>query len=434
MNNTFKKLGLSVIGIGIAAAVAYAAGVTYDLHKSYAISDTSVNDEVAPTQAQIQHGLYVAHAADCAACHTAQGGKPFAGGYAIGTPFGQIESSNITSDKETGIGNWTLAQFDRAVRHGKGTHGYLYPAMPYTAYSQMTDGDVRDLWAYMRTVAPVENRVIEDKLPFPFNQRWLMGGWNLLFFKPQVFKADPTKSVDYNRGAYLVEGPGHCAACHTGKNFLGGDTADFLQGGSLDGWYAPDITPNPHAGIGTWSEADIAAYLKAGSNDKAVSTGPMTEAVENSTQYLTDADLHAIAVYLKAQTPSTTTAPAAVSADDSAMKLGQRVYESQCIACHVSNGNGVRKMIPPFAGSSIVKASDPATLLHMVLLGSDGPQTETNPTGAGMPRFDWKLSDDEVAAVLTYVRNSWGNAAPPVSQTSAQQARAKLGAQAWIGH
>ncbi|WP_414439735.1 cytochrome c [Burkholderia sp. 22PA0106] len=433
MKRSIKKLGAGIAGVGLAAIAAFAAGVTYDLHKTYAMSGAAGAEEGA-TQAEIRHGMYVARAADCAACHTAKGGQPFAGGYPIVTPFGKIESSNITPDAATGIGGWSLARFDRAVRHGKGTHGYLYPAMPYPAYSKMTDGDIRDLWAYVRTIAPVTHRVMENRLSFPFNQRWIMGGWNLMYFKPQVFTPDPSKSVDYNRGAYLVEGAAHCAACHTAKNLLGGDSDLFLQGGALNGWNAPDITPNPHGGIGAWSEADIAAYLKSGANEKAVSAGPMTEAIENSTQYLTDADLHAIAVYLKGQKPSTTTAPAAVAGSDAQMALGKRVYESQCIACHVSNGNGVRDMIPPLANSTGVKAANPATLLHMVMVGSDGQQTETNPTGAGMPRFDWRLSDEEVAGVLTYVRNAWGNAAPAVTPAAASKARTDLDARAWIGH
>lgn len=431
---TTIKFGLTLVGLGVVAALAYGAAVTYDLNRTIDPPAGAENESGAVTPAQIARGLYVSRAADCAACHTAAAGAPMAGGYALGTPFGKIYSSNITADKATGIGNWTFAQFDRAVRHGQGSHGYLYPAMPYTAYAWMTDSDMRDLWAYIRTVTPVTQKVVENRLPFPYDQRWLMGGWNLLFFHPRPFQADPSKSVEYNRGAYLVEGPGHCAACHTGKNFLGGDSSQFLQGGALDGWYAPDLTPNPHVGLGSWSVADIARYLKTGANEHAVASGPMTEAIEDSTEYLTDADLHAIGTYLQGQKPSGGTPPAPLAAGDASMTLGKRVYESQCIACHVSSGNGIRQMIPSLAGSPVINSGDPATLLQMVLKGGDGPQTETNPTGAGMPRFDWKLSDDEVAAVLTYVRNTWNNAAPAVDSATVQKARSQLGAQAWIGH
>ncbi|SDR55512.1 Cytochrome c, mono-and diheme variants [Paraburkholderia fungorum] len=427
----FKRIATTIFGLAGIAAVIYGVGVTWDLHRTYT---STAQDSDAPDDAQLARGRYVAYSADCAACHTAPGAAPFAGGYPLATPFGKILSSNITSDKDTGIGSWTLAQFDRAVRHGQGSHGYLYPAMPYTSYARMTDADVRDLWAYVHSLAPVNHRVVEDQLPFPYSQRWLLGGWNLLFFRAQPFRDDSTKSVEYNRGAYLVEGAGHCAACHTAKNFLGGDSAAFLQGGSLAGWYAPDLTANPHVGVGAWSVDDIATYLATGSNEKAVSSGPMTEAIENSTQHLTSADLHAIGVYLKAQRSSSDAPAQPVAATDAAMVLGKRVYESQCIACHVSNGSGIRRMIPAFVNSPTLLSNNPATLLHIVLMGEDGPQTHANPTGAGMPRFDWKLSDDEVAAVLTYTRNSWGNAAPAVSAGTVAQARKQLVSQNWIGH
>ncbi|WP_144107447.1 c-type cytochrome [Paraburkholderia sp. BCC1886] len=432
MNKSIKTIGATVIGLAVAGAVVYAAGVEYDLNRPARMESAMAPE--GTVEAQIARGKYVAFAADCAACHTSKGGgAPFAGGYSLETPFGTILSSNITSDKETGIGNWSLEQFDRAVRHGKGSHGYLYPAMPYTAYASMSDGDIRDLWAYVKTIAPVSHPVVENQLPFPYNQRWLLGGWNALFFHAQPFKADDTKSVEYNRGAYLVEGAGHCAACHTGKNFLGGDSSAFLQGGSLSGWYAPDLTPNPHVGLGTWSIDDIVGYLQTGSNEKTVSSGPMTEAIENSTQHLNPSDLRAIAVFLKGQKPSPSVPPSTLSADDESMQLGKRVFESQCIACHASNGTGVRRMIPALAGNAAVNSNDPASLLQVVLKGEEAPMTAGNPTAAGMPRFDWKLSDDEIASVLTYVRNSWGNGAPAVSAKSVATVRASEGAKAWLG-
>ncbi|WP_347555431.1 cytochrome c [Robbsia sp. KACC 23696] len=431
MNKNIKRIGATVVGLGVVAAVAYGAAVTYDLHRQDGI--TEAPDAQDATDAQIARGKYVAYAADCAACHTVSGQKPFSGGYALHTPFGEIQSSNITSDKETGIGNWTLSQFDRAVRHGKGSHGYLYPAMPYTAYTKMSDGDIRDLWAYMRTIPAVNRPVVENQLPFPFNQRWSLAAWNALYFHPGTFQPESGQSAEYNRGAYLVNGPGHCAACHTGKNFLGGDSPAFLQGGALQGWYAPDLTPNAHVGLGNWSVADLTSYLKTGSNDKTVSSGPMTEAVENSTQHLTDTDLNAIAVYLTSLPASTDNRTTPVAAAEKTMVLGKLVYESQCIACHVSNGQGIRRMIPALAGSPVVNANDPSTLLQMVLKGGNGPQTAGNPTGAGMPRFDWKLSNDDIAAALTYVRNAWGNAAPAVDEQAVATARSQLQAKAWSG-
>lgn len=435
MNTPFKRGMRIIVGVLVLGAVGYGAGVAWDLHRSLpepaAAADTG-------TPAQEARGLYVARTADCVACHTAPGGQSFSGGYPLDTPFGTILASNITQDKETGIGRWTLAQFDRAVRHGQGSHGYLYPAMPYTAYVKMTDGDIADLWAYMRTVPPVAQKVVENQLPFPFSQRWVLGGWNMLFLRatlpqPALAATDTAQSVEYLRGKYLVDGPGHCAACHTAKGVLGGDSSAYLQGGQLGDWYAPNLTSNAHLGLGKWTVGDIAQYLKTGANAYAVASGPMTEAVENSTQHFTDADLTAIGVYLKALAalPATQAAPAAV--DTAVMQTGKLVYESQCIACHVSNGQGVRSMIPGFVQSGVVNAPHADTLMRMVLLGADGPVTASNPTGAGMPRFDWRLSDDDVAAVLTYMRNSWGNAAAPVTEKSVTGARARMQAHAWIG-
>lgn len=305
--------------------------------------------------------------------------------------------------------------------------------MPYTAYSRMSSQDIADLWAYVKTIPPVNNKVVEDQLPFPYNQRWLLGGWNMLFFRDHTFVADPSKDAEFNRGAYLVDGAEHCMACHTAKNMLAGDVSAYAQGGALDGWYAPDLTPNPHVGLGQWSIADITHYFHSGSNGKAVSAGPMTEAVENSTQYLTEQDLRAIAVYLKGLPASPTSAPQPLPATEASIQLGQRVYLSQCAACHKSNGTGVTHMIPALANSAVIQSPDTSTVLHMILKGGGGPQTVGNPTGAGMPRFDWKLSDEQIAAVASYVRHSWGNAGSHVDASAVSRARAALKASDWSG-
>ncbi|MFL9991420.1 cytochrome c [Paraburkholderia sediminicola] len=381
-----------------------------------------------PAAEAVERGRYLARAGDCIACHTAQGGQPFAGGLAIDTPFGKIVASNITPDKQTGIGDWSEAEFIRAVKQGVGKHGeYLYPAMPYTAYAKVSDQDLRDIKAYLDTVPAVNNKVEANRLPFPFNIRLLMFGWNLLFFDKTPFKADPKQSVEWNRGAYLVQGLGHCASCHTPKNFLGGDGA-ALQGGELQGWYAPEISGNTHVGLGGWSVDDIAAYLKNGGNNRSVASGPMAEAVTDSTQYLTQADLRAIGVYLKSFPGSDKAAPATLDAGSEPMRLGHQVFLSNCAACHRSNGTGVPAMVSSLSASAGVQQPNPANLLRTILIGSRGAVTESNPTGAAMPNFSWKLSDAEVAAVATYVRNSWGNAADAVTAEQAGKARASLGA------
>ena len=427
----FRRTGIAIGVVVVAGLVGYASYTAYGLNKSW--PQALKSETGAGLQEQIKRGEYVSRLSDCTACHTQQGGKPFAGGYHIQTPFGEILSSNITSDKETGIGNWTQEQFDRAVRHGIGSHGYLYAAMPYNAYAKLTDRDLTDLWAYVRTIPAVKKKVVENQLPFPFNQRWTLAGWNLLYVKGGVFQPSANQSDEINRGAYLVEGPGHCASCHTAKNLLGGDSSDYLQGGALDGWHAPDLTPNPHTGLGSWSREDIVSYLQTGTNNTAVSSGPMTEAIENSTQYMTRPDLEAIASYLKTLPASESVKPGPVSNGDTAMVVGKKVFDSQCAACHVSDGSGIRHMIPTLASNPQVNAADPSGLLNVVLKGSQGPFTHANPTAAGMPAFAWKLSDDNIADVMTYIRNSWGNAAAPVTPENVKKARENLKAQAWMG-
>ena len=380
--------------------------------------------------AQVARGLYLTRLGDCIACHTAAGGKPFAGGYALQTPFGKLVASNITPDKETGIGGWTQEEFNRAVRKGVGKHGeYLYSAMPYPAYSKVTDQDMVDMKAYLDTVAPVNNHVVSNQLPFPFNIRFMMFGWNLLFFHDAPFKNDDKQSVEWNRGAYLVDGLGHCAACHSAKNFLGGDKA-ALQGGELQGWWAPEITSNAYTGLGSWSVADLTAYLKTGGNVHSVASGPMAEAVTNSTQYFNDADLNAVAVYLKSFPGSDNKAGTPVASSDAAMVHGQTLFLANCAACHSSAGTGVEGMVSSLANSAGVRAPSPANLLQAVLIGSRGAVTQSNPTGAAMPNFSWKLSDGEIADIATYVRNSWGNASSTVSGGDVAKVRKNLEAQA----
>lgn len=427
--NTLKTFAALAVGCGV---IGFAGFFAFAQHGEQRTFPAIQADTSAPLQARIERGRYVAATADCAACHTVPGHAAYAGGYKLETPFGVIKASNITQDKDTGIGTWSLAQFDKAVRHGIGRDGYLYPAMPYPAYAKLTDQDMADLWAYMQTIEPVKQTVVENELPFPYNQRFLLAGWNLLFFQDKPFTPLPGVTPLVSRGDYLVNGPGHCAACHTGKNLLGGDVAQSLQGGTLQGWHAPDLTPNAHVGLGQWSSDDIVSYLKTGTNRLGVASGPMQEAVENSTQHLTDQDLQAIAAYLKQLPASADQAAPAVASTDAQMITGKVVMESQCEACHRADGAGVRNMIPAFKGNALVNAKDPSSLLNVLLLGADGPVTAGNPTGAGMPRFDWKMPDDDLAAVLTYVRNSWGNSAPAVSAQDVKKAREQLHAQAWL--
>jgi len=411
----------------VAGAMLYRGG---NVSTDNVADDTIKAADASPVSdaAAIKRGAYVAVAADCVACHNAPGSsEAFAGGYGLKTPFGVITSTNITPDRETGIGNWTERDFFRAVRHGKSPHGLLYPAMPYNAYVKLSDQDMHDLWAYMRTVKPVSKTNAPDQLGFPYNIRLMMAGWNMLFFDNSPFKSSEDQSADWNRGAYLVDGAGHCASCHTPKNGLGGDiTSEYLQGYTLQGWFAPEIAGNPHVGLGNWSNQDIAGYLKTGSNTKAVASGPMAEAVENSTQHMTDADLAAIATYLKSVKGSNDAAPQPLAETDAQMSHGKQLYEVNCSACHNVQGQGLEGMVTAFAGNPAIQSHGHGSLIQTVLKGGRAAITDSNPTGAGMPSFAWKLSDADIADVLTYVRNSWGNAAGPINADEVKSSRQSL--------
>ncbi len=378
---------------------------------------------------RIERGRYLAVLGDCAACHTAPGGQPFAGGLVLQTPFGKLVTPNITPDRDTGIGNMTNGEFLASLHRGRGRNGRrLYPAMPYPAYTKMTDDDVLAIRAYLATVAPVSNPVIANQLPFPLNIRLSMVFWNALNFTPGRYRPDPGKSAEWNRGAYIVQGAAHCGTCHTPKTLLGGDRNDVaLTGATLQGWYAPDITNDPRKGIGGWSKEDLVQYLKTGANDWTLASGPMADAVSHSTSGMTDQDIAAIATYLK-ESNAGSSAPerAPVSASDAAMRAGAAIYKDSCAACHKDAGSGEAHLFPRLAGSAAVQSSDPATLLRVVLQGTRAVSTAAMPTAPAMPAFDWRLDDAQVAAVLTYIRNNWGNAAPPVAAATFASARASL--------
>ena len=378
---------------------------------------------------RIERGRMLAVLGDCAACHTARGGEPFAGGLALQTPFGTLVAPNITPDRDTGIGNMTNDEFLAALHDGRGQNGRrLYPAMPYPTYTKMTDDDVLAIRAYLGTVAPVSNRVIVNQLPFPFSIRLAMAFWNRLNFTPGRFQPNPQKSAEWNRGAYIVEGPAHCGTCHTPKNLLGGDkTGRPLAGAALQGWFAPNITPNARQGIGNWSKDELARYLKSGTNSWTLASGPMADAVSHSTSKMTDEDLAAIATYLKdGDTGESAADPVAIAATDNAMRAGAAIYKDACAACHKDAGTGEVHLFPRLAGGALVQSDDPTTLARVVLQGTRAVATSGAPTAPAMPAFDWRLDDGEVAAVLTYIRNSWGNAASAVSTSAIANRREAL--------
>jgi mono/diheme cytochrome c family protein len=374
---------------------------------------------------QIERGRYLAILSDCGSCHTVQGSnQPLAGGRPIETPFGNIVAPNITPDPETGIGSWSDEQFDAAIRKGLRRDGSrLYPAMPYNTYTKMSRNDVLAIRAYLNTVTPVHNAVVANTLPFPFNIRASMRVWNALYFKEGEYQPNPHQSAEWNRGAFLVDGPGHCGACHTPKTFLGGDKADQYLGGSyLQGWSAPDITNDKRLGLGAWSKEDLVAYLKSGHNRVTAATGPMGEVVTLSTAFMTDPDLNAIAAYLKSL-PGRTDGPTALSADDPSMVAGAAIYRDQCSACHGLDGKGVAELFPSIANSTMVRSDDPTTSIRIVVRGARSVGTSAQPTAPGMPSYGQQLDDDQVAAVLTYMRNSWGGAAQAVTREQVSRVR-----------
>ena len=378
---------------------------------------------------RIERGRYLAVLGDCAGCHTAPGGAPFAGGLALQTPFGTLVAPNITRDLDTGIGNMTNSEFLAVMHEGRGHNGKrLYPAMPYPAYTKMTDDDVLAMRAYFATVAPVSNRVVSNQLPFPFNVRLAMAFWNGLNFTPGRYQPNPQKSAEWNRGAYIVEGPAHCGTCHTPKTFLGGDKNSVaLTGATLQGWFAPDITNDPRKGIGGWSKDDLVQYLKTGTNKWTLASGPMAEAVTHSTSRMSDEDILAIATYLKDSGEGGASAkPEPVAASNNAMRAGAAIYKDSCAACHKDTGVGEINLFPRLAGSALVQSDDPTTLARVVLHGTRAVTTSGAPTGPAMPAFDWRLDDTQVAAVLTYIRGNWGNAAGSVSASAVANQRAAL--------
>jgi mono/diheme cytochrome c family protein len=374
---------------------------------------------------QVTRGYYLAIAGDCAACHTAPGGKPFAGGLPIETPFGTLLSANITPDRQAGIGAWSDDDFVRSVQQGIAPGGmHLYPAMPYPAFTHVTREDLLAVRAYLSTLDAVSDPVATNRLPFPFKIRASMIVWNALNFSPGEFHADANRSAQWNRGAYLVNGLGHCGTCHTPKNLLGGDkSAAPLSGAAVVGWYAPPLDSSVRTGLGAWRIEDVVSYLKTGWGGGQAATGTMALVVANSTSQLADADLRSIAVYLK-DIAAPAQAPAPLDKTSAVMRSGKALYSANCSACHTSTGEGVAGLAPTLANSPIVQSASTDTLLDVVLNGAQAVATDAAPTAPGMPAFGWQLSDEQIAALLTYVRNDWGNAGSAVAASDVHSIRA----------
>ncbi|WP_426690032.1 c-type cytochrome [Rhodanobacter ginsengiterrae] len=377
-------------------------------------------------QASVEHGRYLVRAGDCMACHTADGGAAFAGGRAVPTPFGVIYSTNITPDRSTGVGGWSGDDFYRAMHEGIARDGHhLYPAFPYPWFTRISRDDVRDIKAYLDTREPVHQVNRPNKLPWPFSMRGLMAAWNGLYLDKGSYQIDPLKSAQWNRGAYLVQGVGHCSACHGDKNLAGAvDKQHPLDGGYAENQFAPALTGGTRDGLGAWSEQDIVDYLGKGYNTRTAAAGPMSEVVQQSTQYLSEPDRRAIAVYLKSF--NKTDSKDVAAADKDALQAGSAVYTDNCEACHLRGGKGEAQAFPPLKDSSAVQAEQPDTLIAVILEGGQLPATKHDQTGLAMPAFRERLSDVDVANVATYIRNAWGNRGSGVSESRVRSLRGKL--------
>jgi len=381
----------------------------------------------------INRGEYLARVGDCIACHTAPNGPEFAGGRAMATPFGNLYVPNITPDDETGIGQWTADEFYRMLHTGISRDGtLLYPAMPFASYTKVTRADSDAMYAYLMSVPPVKLKNREHELRFPYNNRELLIGWRTLYFKEGEYVPDPKQTVEWNRGAYLVQGLGHCAMCHTAINALGGSSqSKEFEGGMIpnQNWYAPSLTSNREAGLGNWSIKDITDLLQAGVSHRGTVYGPMAEVVYNSLQYLTDEDAKAMAVYLKAL-PQRDSEPAPTSqarlVSPEVMEVGRKVYTAQCVMCHGDEGKGFPPSYPPLANNQSITMSSPVNPIRMVLNGGYPPGTKKNPRPHGMPPFSHILNDEEAAAVVTYIRVAWGNNGTPVTPKQVNDLRTLL--------
>lgn len=381
---------------------------------------------------QIERGKYLAQAGDCIACHTVPGTKFFSGNRPMPTPFGILYSPNITPDSETGIGKWTANDFYKMMHTGRSRDGsLLYPAMPFASYTKITREDSDAIFAYLRSVAPVRQPNRPHELRFPYNNRSLLIGWRTLYFTEGEYQPDKSKAVEWNRGAYLVQGLGHCAMCHTPINALGGSSAaQAFQGGliPLQNWYAPSLTSNKEAGLGDWQIKDIMDLLQTGVSHRGAVYGPMAEVTYNSLQYMNDDDIRAMAVYLKSLPVNDSSASdpgnAALAADATQMfSEGKRIYDARCATCHAVDGKGKLPHYPPLANNQSIEMISAVNPIRMVLNGGYPPGTKKNPMPYGMPPFAQSLSDLEIASVVTYVRTAWGNRGAPVTPREANALR-----------
>ncbi len=372
-------------------------------------------------------GEYLTRAGNCMACHTDRGGAPWAGGRALATPFGTVYAGNLTPDARTGLGAWTDDDFWRALHHGRSRDGrMLYPAFPYTHYTRITRADADAMYAFLRTVPPVDRENTPHALRWPYSTQAALAVWRALYFRPGGHREEAARGADWNRGAYLVQGLGHCSACHSARNAWGASEVLDLSGGMIpmQAWYAPSLASPAQAGVAQWDDADIVQLLRTGRAPQASTLGPMAEVVRHSTQHLEDTDLRAMAVFLKSvpqvDPPSP---PRTAPATAGVMQRGERLYGDHCAQCHGERGEGVPGAYPRLAGNRAVTLPVTANLVQVTIHGAYPPATAGSPRPFGMPPFALTLSDADIAAVLSFVRGAWGHQAGGVSELDVAQQR-----------
>jgi mono/diheme cytochrome c family protein len=415
-----------VVLLAVSALAAVALVVALNLRDESAVDGKRAS---SPSMEQVQRGAYLARAGNCVACHTMLGGAPYAGGRAIETPFGTVFGSNITPDQKTGIGSWSADHFWRALHNGRSKSGrLLVPAFPYPNFTLITREDSDALFAFLRTVPAVERANREHALRFPFNTQAALALWRAVFFRPGVYEADDRRPGDWNRGAYLVRGLAHCSACHGGPSVLGLERESLeLSGGvsPIDKWYAPSLASAAEAGLAEWETGEVVELLRTGVSPRGSTLGPMAEVVYRSTQHLSDSDLRSMAEFLRAlpQSSGASRRAASPAPDPETLELGRTQYREACEGCHGLNGEGARGAYPALAGNRSVVMDPPTNVIRAVLSGGFQPATAGNPRPWGMPPFGHVLGDDEVAAVVTFIRNEWGNQAGGVSSREVQRMR-----------
>lgn len=416
-----------LLSVAVAAALVAAVAMAVLLWQQLGVAALPALDSPRPVTdgALVERGAYLALAGNCAGCHSARGGEPYAGGRAIATPFGTVFAGNLTPDPQTGLGRWSAEAFWRAMHHGQSREGrLLVPAFPYDSYTQISRADSDALYAFLGSLPAVSQANRAHALRWPYNTQFALAAWRTLYFEPQPFATDATQNAEWNRGAYLVRGLGHCAACHSARDALGGPAGD-LAGGYLPqpAWHAPSLRAQSEAGMQHWDTARTVELLQRGTTTGASVMGPMAEVVFESTQHLSPADLRAMALYLQALAPQPVSKPEFEPARGEQLALGEKVYGKNCADCHGQQGEGAPGAYPALAGNRAVTQAQAGNTVLAVLGGGFAPATAGNPQPYGMPPYRTLLTDAEIAAVVTHLRQSWGNRASAVRPQDVQRLR-----------